>query len=58
MNFNDLVINKDKLEKHIYSPEYILLGLNEYIATFLPNNTLESFDVTLSYQWFETDTTT
>jgi len=39
---NELLKNQSKLEKHIYSPEFILLGLNNYIATFLPNNTLDS----------------
>jgi cyclopropane-fatty-acyl-phospholipid synthase len=38
----ELLMNQSKLEKHIYSLEFILLGLNEYIATYLPSNTLES----------------
>ena len=39
---SNLIINKDKLVKHVYSPEYISLGLKNYIATFLPNYTLDS----------------
>ena len=39
---NELAVNQPKLVKHIYSPEFILLGLNNYIATLLPNNTLDS----------------
>jgi hypothetical protein len=35
----ELLMNQSKLEKHIYSLEFILLGLNDYIATYLPSNT-------------------
>jgi len=38
----ELLINQEKLEKHIFSIKYLVLGLNNYIATFLPNNTLDS----------------
>ena len=48
---NELAINQPKLEKHIYSPEFILLGLNEYIATFLPSNTLESSKSNISHHY-------
>jgi len=34
--------NKTKLESHIYSLEFFLLGLTSYITTHLPNNTLDS----------------
>ena len=42
---------------------YILRGafpnsLDGIALSYSTNNALESFDVTLSYQWFETDTTT
>ena len=38
----ELLINQEKLEKHIFGIEYIVMGLNNYIATFLPSNTLDS----------------
>jgi len=39
---SNLISNQEKLRKHIYSLEFLLLGLNNYINTFLPSNTLES----------------
>lgn len=39
---HELLVNQSKLEKHIYSLKFILLGLNGYIAKYLPSNTLES----------------
>ena len=48
---NELAINQPKLEKHIYSPEYILLGLKNYIATVLPSNTLEGSKNNIDYAY-------
>ena len=48
---NELAVNQPKLEKHIYSPEFILLGLNNYIATILPSNTLESSKSNISHHY-------
>jgi len=48
---NELLKNQSKLEKHIYSPEYILLGLNGYIATFIPSNTLESSKSNIAHHY-------
>ena len=39
---SNIMSNQDKLEKHICSLEFLLLGLNNYITTYLPNNTLHS----------------
>ena len=38
----ELIKNQEVLEKHIYSLEYLLLGLKNYIYTYLPNNTLDT----------------
>ena len=38
----ELIKNQGALEKHIYSLEYLLLGLKNYIYTYLPNNTLDT----------------
>ena len=39
---SNIMSNQDKLEKHICSLEFLLLGLNNYITTYLPNNTLHT----------------
>ena len=39
---SNIMSNQDKLEKHIYSLEFLLLGMTNYITTYLPNNTLNS----------------
>jgi cyclopropane-fatty-acyl-phospholipid synthase len=45
---SNLISNQEKLYKHIYSLEYLFLGLNNYITTFLPSNTLESSKTNIS----------
>ena len=39
---HNLIESESKLEAHIYSLEFLLLGLNNYINTFLSSNTLET----------------
>jgi len=39
---SNLLSNKDKLEKYIYSLEFLFLGVTNYITTYLPNNTLDT----------------
>ena len=48
---SNLISNQDKLRKHICSLEFILLGLNNYITTFLPSNTLESSKTNISHHY-------
>ena len=46
---SNMMSNKDKLEKHIYSLEFFLLGMTNYITTYLPNNTLHSSKSNIDY---------
>jgi cyclopropane-fatty-acyl-phospholipid synthase len=48
---SNLLSNQDKLKKHIYSLEFILLGLNNYVATFLPSNTLHTVKDNVSHHY-------
>ena len=48
---SNIISNQDKLEKHIYSLEFLLLGLTNYITTYLPNNTLSSSKSNMSHHY-------
>ena len=47
----NLLSNKSKIESHIYSLEFLYLGLNNYITTYLPNNTLSSSKSNISHHY-------
>ena len=48
---SNIISNQVKLEKHIYSLEFLLLGLTNYITTYIPNNTLSSSKSNMSHHY-------